>query len=73
MKKFSIIILFACISGVFLFSQCNQKSDENQSLPKESQKTDFDDELKAIFAYLKTTKPIKNIVPPPVPPVSAQP
>jgi hypothetical protein len=31
-----------------------------------------DDELKAIFAYLKTTKPVKNIVPPPVPPVSAQ-
>lgn len=30
-----------------------------------------DDELKAIFAYLKTTKPIKNVVPPPVPPVSA--
>ena len=30
-----------------------------------------DDELKAIFAYLKTTKPIKNIVPQPVPPVSA--
>lgn len=29
-----------------------------------------DDELKAIFAYLKTTKPIKNVVPPPVPPVA---
>jgi hypothetical protein len=28
-----------------------------------------DDELKAIFAYLKSTKPIKNVVPPPVPPV----
>lgn len=27
-----------------------------------------DDELKAIFAYLKSTKPINNIVPPPVPP-----
>ena len=30
-----------------------------------------DDELKAIFAYLKTTKPIKNVVPMPVPPASA--
>lgn len=29
-----------------------------------------DDELKAIFAYLKSTKPINNMVPPPVPPVS---
>ena len=27
-----------------------------------------DDEIKAIFAYLKTTKPIKNVVPPPMPP-----
>jgi len=31
-----------------------------------------DDELKAIFAYLKTTKPIRNIVPQPTPPVSAK-
>ena len=31
-----------------------------------------DDELKANFAYLKTTKPINNVVPPPVPPVLAQ-
>ncbi|MEO5997293.1 MAG: diheme cytochrome c-553 [Chitinophagaceae bacterium] len=30
-----------------------------------------DDEMKAIFAYLKSTKPVKNIVPPPAPPVSA--
>ena len=30
-----------------------------------------DDELKAVFAYLKSTKPIKNIVPPPQPPVLA--
>ncbi len=29
-----------------------------------------DSELKAIFAYLKTTKPIKNVVPPPVPPAT---
>jgi mono/diheme cytochrome c family protein len=28
-----------------------------------------DDELKAIFAYLKSTKPVKNVVPPPQPPV----
>jgi len=31
-----------------------------------------DDELKAIFAYLKTTKPIHNIVPQPTPPASAK-
>jgi cytochrome c len=31
-----------------------------------------DDELKAIFAYLKTTKPVHNIVPQPRPPVSAE-
>jgi hypothetical protein len=30
-----------------------------------------DDELKAIFAYLKSTKPIRNVVPPPQPPVTA--
>ncbi|MCX2740925.1 c-type cytochrome [Pontibacter anaerobius] len=30
-----------------------------------------DEELKAIFAYLKSTKPIQNTVPPPEPPVSA--
>lgn len=30
-----------------------------------------DEELKAIFAYLKTVKPINNIVPAPAPPVSA--
>lgn len=28
-----------------------------------------DDEIKAIFAYLKTTRPVKNVVPPPLPPV----
>ena len=27
-----------------------------------------DDELKAVFAYLKSTKPIKNVVPQPLPP-----
>lgn len=30
-----------------------------------------DDELSAIFAYLKSIKPIQNIAPPPAPPVSA--
>lgn len=30
-----------------------------------------DDELKAIFAYLKSTKPIRNVVPGPKPPVTA--
>ena len=29
-----------------------------------------DDEIKAIFTYLKSTKPIKNVVPPPVPPAT---
>ena len=28
-----------------------------------------DEELKAVFAYLKSTKPIKNVVPQPLPPV----
>ncbi len=27
-----------------------------------------DDDLKAIFAYLKTVKPVKNVAPPPIPP-----
>ena len=31
-----------------------------------------DDELKAIFAYLRTVKPIKNLVPQPTPPVLAK-
>jgi hypothetical protein len=31
-----------------------------------------DEELKAIFAYLKSTKPIHNVVPPPKPPVVMQ-
>jgi hypothetical protein len=30
-----------------------------------------DDELKAVFAFLKSTRPIENIVPPPQPPASA--
>jgi hypothetical protein len=32
-----------------------------------------DDELKAVFAYLKSTKPIKNVVPAPLPPVNPPP
>jgi hypothetical protein len=31
-----------------------------------------DNEIKAIFAYLKTIKPIKNTVPQPLPPVTAK-
>ena len=30
-----------------------------------------DDELKAVFAFLQTTRPINNVVPPPKPPVAA--
>lgn len=30
-----------------------------------------DDEIKAVFAYLKSLKPVNNIVPPPLPPVSS--
>ena len=40
-------------------------------MPWQMYKSMTDDELKAIFAYLKSTKPIKNVVPPPKPPVSA--
>jgi hypothetical protein len=32
-----------------------------------------DEELKAIFAYLKSIKPIDNVVPPPVPPATKHP
>lgn len=32
-----------------------------------------DDELKAIFAYIRTVKPVHNIVPAPTPPASAKP
>ena len=31
-----------------------------------------DQELAAIFAYLKTIKPVHNVVPPPAPPVLAR-
>ena len=37
-------------------------------MPWEMYRHMTDEELKAIFAYLKSIKPIKNIVPPPVPP-----
>lgn len=37
-------------------------------MPWEMYRNFTDDELKALFAYLKTTNPVKNIVPPPLPP-----
>ena len=40
-------------------------------MPWQMYKHMTDGELKAIFAYLKSTKPIRNVVPPPDPPVSA--
>jgi hypothetical protein len=40
-------------------------------MPWQMYKNMTDDELKAIFAYLKSTKPIHNVVPQPTPPVSA--
>ena len=39
-------------------------------MPWQMIKNMTDDELKAVFAYLKTTKPIKNIVPQPIPPAT---
>ena len=42
-------------------------------MPWPEYKNMTDNELKAIFAYLKTIKPISNVVPPPKPPVSAPP
>ena len=41
-------------------------------MPWQMYKHMTDGELKAIFAYLKSTKPIRNVVPPPDPPVSAR-
>jgi len=38
--------------------------------PNISQMTD--DELKAVFAYLKSLKPVKNAVPNPIPPVDTK-
>ena len=42
-------------------------------MPWEMYRNMTDDELKAIFAFLKTTTPISNVVPQPVPPVSPPP
>ena len=42
-------------------------------MPWEMYKHFTDDELKAVFAYLKSTKPVKNVVPEPLPPVSPPP
>ena len=42
-------------------------------MPWQEYKNFTDDELKAIFAFLRTIKPISNQVPPPKPPVSAPP
>lgn len=39
-------------------------------MPWQSIRNYNDDELKAIFAYLKSTKPISNMVPPPTPPAT---
>lgn len=40
-------------------------------MPWEMFKSMSDDEIKAIFAYLKSIKPVKNLVPAVLPPVSA--
>lgn len=40
-------------------------------MPWQMFKNMTDDEIRAIFAYLKSTRPVKNMVPPPVPPASA--
>jgi len=42
-------------------------------MPWDMYKHMTDEEMKAIFAYLKTTKPIKNVVPAPEPPAAAKP
>lgn len=39
-------------------------------MPWEMYRHMTDDELKAVFAYLKSIKPVVNVVPPPKPPVS---
>lgn len=39
-------------------------------MPVEVTREMTDDEIRAIFTYLKSTKPIKNLVPAPLPPVS---
>lgn len=64
--------------GQFIYAIRNgkYKGQENSRpllppMPWDMYRNFSDDELKAIFAYLKTTKPIHNIVPAPKPPVSA--
>lgn len=42
-------------------------------MPWEFYKNMSDDELKAMFAYFKSLKPVKNLVPQPLPPVSPPP
>lgn len=42
-------------------------------MPWTSFKNFSDDELKAIFSYLKSTRPVNNVVPQPLPPASASP
>lgn len=41
-------------------------------MPWEMYRHMTDGELKAVFAYLKSIKPVRNLVPPPVPPVSSE-
>ena len=42
-------------------------------MPWDMYKNMTDQELRAVFAYLRSIKPVKNIVPQPVPPVTARP
>lgn len=42
-------------------------------MPWQMYKNMTDGEIKAVFAYLKSIKPIKNVVPQPLPPVAATP
>ena len=62
----------------FIYALRNGKSKGLASLrpllppmPWQMYKHMTDDEMKAIFTYLKTTKPVINLVPQPAPPVSA--
>jgi len=64
--------------GQFIYAIRNGKSKglENSRpllppMPWQMYRNFSDEELKAIFAYLKSTKPISNIVPAPKPPVTA--
>ncbi|HTM93455.1 MAG TPA: hypothetical protein VL095_13625 [Flavisolibacter sp.] len=64
--------------GQFIYAIRNGKSKgmENSRtllppMPWQMYRNFSDNELKAIFAYLKSTKPIRNIVPAPKPPVTA--